>query len=671
MFNFHKPRVYRSADGCCICRAKSSSSRFTTSRKYEKESMQCFNLQEPRNGEICNACVLLVKRYKRLPAGSKRHWGHVVDARAGPGTKSLAKQKKRDNLAEAEGKANGSSSTSAGGNSSFLPEKFAKIFKKNRKGKITSVNPGAGASNATSAVSSTPNRPSSTSPSSEHQASDSNESYDDEQISGLGLGLGSRSSGSGVGAAKAGTVPYQTRKRTAAAALAIPSAVSVEPKRPKITGSKRRRQMAPKKNRRAVDNVPFFEESDLVRLEVCCGVVFQSLALGSCCYIIDPELYKPCEKHQRLRQQQHQLHLQEKEGIQESSHHQGPAPTPTPVQVQVQVQSQQLAKMGPLKKHHLFFKRQSESFPQGDIHRISPIPLSKTEATNEAPPQPQSSSSSSSSSSLTSSSQKQPHSNLSLVLKATATATSPLPVAGSVVSGVPVGVVSVGAASPSSLSSSSNCSTSSSVATKFNDNSSDSGFDEHVLERKSVSPPTQDEWKLRGAAGSGGMQLILASGLPIAGQTQNLVLAGNEFTARIVQQRQQQQQAPPVGGGGGEGAAAAAAGSVAVAGGGTALKINVLAGSQGNSNKMRAIFNSASSSSSIQHENGVTTILPASSLAASNQTAAMNAIAPSTVTITPSSVAKKVAVANPKFILLKPAKIAVVPPPHPPEAKIA
>lgn len=147
------------------------------------------------------------------------------------------------------------------------------------------------------------------------------------------------------------------------------------------------------------------------------------------------------------------------------------------------------------------------------------------------------------------------------------------------------------------------------------------------------------------------MQLILASGLPISGQAQNLVLAGNEFTARIVQQRQ---QAP------GE-----ATGTTT----GTALKINVLGGSQGNSNKMRAIFNSANS---IQHENGVTTILPASSLAASNQTAAMNAIAPSTVTITPSSVGKKVAgLGNPKFILLKPAKITTVPPPPPPEAKIA
>ncbi|XP_026838178.1 uncharacterized protein LOC6551199 isoform X2 [Drosophila erecta] len=602
MFNFHKPRVYRSADGCCICRAKSSSSRFTASRKYEKESMQCFNLHEPRNGEICNACVLLVKRYKRLPIGSKRHWGHVVDARAGPGTKSMAKQKKRDN-AEAEGRA------ANGSGNSFLPEKFAKIFKKNRKGKVTAA---TDASAASSSSSSAVIRPSSTSPTSDHQPSDSNESYDDEQMP--------------------GNAPYQTRKRTAAAALVATPNETEANKRPKLTGSNRRRQLPPKKNRRAVDNVPFFEESDLVRLEVCCGVVFQSRSLGSSCYIIDPELYKPCKKHQRLRhqqmqlQQQHLLEQQQAEAVNAS-----PISNPSPLTTQVQSQG---PKSGPLKKHHLFCKRQSESFPQGDIHSISPIPMSKTE-TNGQPLSPK------------------PHSNLSLILKPTGqTQAQSQPQS-------QAQVVSVGAASPSSLSSLSNCSTSSSVATKFNDNSSDSGFDEHVLERKSVSPPTD----VRGA--TGGMQLILASGLPLAGQPQNLVLAANEFTARIVQQRE-------VGPGAGAPSVAAAP-----------LKINVLGGSQGNCNKMRAIFNSASS---IQHENGVTTIVPASSLAASNQTAAMNAIAPSTVTITPSTVGKKVAVKNPKFILLKPAKFvgpaaasatatatltAEPPVPPPPEAKIA
>lgn len=34
-------------------------------------------LCETRSGEICNACVLLVKRCKKLPVGSKKNWNHV------------------------------------------------------------------------------------------------------------------------------------------------------------------------------------------------------------------------------------------------------------------------------------------------------------------------------------------------------------------------------------------------------------------------------------------------------------------------------------------------------------------------------------------------------------------------------------------------------------------
>ncbi|XP_044268946.1 SIN3-HDAC complex-associated factor [Tribolium madens] len=95
MFSFHRPKVYRSSTGCCICKAKSSSSRFTDSKKYEEDFMKCFKLAEPRQGEICNACVLLVKRWKKLPAGSDRNWKHVVDARAGPGMKSMSKFKSK------------------------------------------------------------------------------------------------------------------------------------------------------------------------------------------------------------------------------------------------------------------------------------------------------------------------------------------------------------------------------------------------------------------------------------------------------------------------------------------------------------------------------------------------------------------------------------------------
>ncbi|KAG7468538.1 hypothetical protein MATL_G00143550 [Megalops atlanticus] len=61
--------------------------------RYEENFRLCFGLAEDRVGDICNACVLLVKRWKKLPLGSKKNWSHVVDARAGPGFK-LTKPKK-------------------------------------------------------------------------------------------------------------------------------------------------------------------------------------------------------------------------------------------------------------------------------------------------------------------------------------------------------------------------------------------------------------------------------------------------------------------------------------------------------------------------------------------------------------------------------------------------
>ncbi|XP_042806891.1 LOW QUALITY PROTEIN: SIN3-HDAC complex-associated factor-like [Panthera leo] len=94
MFGFHKPKMYRSIEGCCICRAKSSSSRFTDSKRYEKDFQSCFGLHETGSGDICNACVLLVKRWTKLPAGSKKNWNHVVGARAGPSLKTTLKPKK-------------------------------------------------------------------------------------------------------------------------------------------------------------------------------------------------------------------------------------------------------------------------------------------------------------------------------------------------------------------------------------------------------------------------------------------------------------------------------------------------------------------------------------------------------------------------------------------------
>ncbi|XP_064794591.1 SIN3-HDAC complex-associated factor-like isoform X1 [Oncorhynchus masou masou] len=94
MFGFHKPKMYRSLDGCCICRAKSSSSRFTDSKRYERDFNSCFGLSEVRFGEICNACVLLVKRWKKLPAGSIKNWNHVVDAKGSGSSWKTVRSKK-------------------------------------------------------------------------------------------------------------------------------------------------------------------------------------------------------------------------------------------------------------------------------------------------------------------------------------------------------------------------------------------------------------------------------------------------------------------------------------------------------------------------------------------------------------------------------------------------
>ena len=53
-------------------------------------------MEDGRNGEICNACVLIVKRWKKLPANTTKDWAHVVDARTGPGIKNVFKQKKKE-----------------------------------------------------------------------------------------------------------------------------------------------------------------------------------------------------------------------------------------------------------------------------------------------------------------------------------------------------------------------------------------------------------------------------------------------------------------------------------------------------------------------------------------------------------------------------------------------
>ncbi|KAH0617046.1 hypothetical protein JD844_028639 [Phrynosoma platyrhinos] len=87
MFGFHKPKMYRSLEGCCICRAKSSSSRFTDSKRYEKDFQNCF-------GETAAVWSSNIGEVE------------VVDARAGPSLKTTLKPKKMKTLPGSRMKSN-------------------------------------------------------------------------------------------------------------------------------------------------------------------------------------------------------------------------------------------------------------------------------------------------------------------------------------------------------------------------------------------------------------------------------------------------------------------------------------------------------------------------------------------------------------------------------------
>ncbi|XP_061386680.1 serine-rich adhesin for platelets [Musca vetustissima] len=788
MFNFHKPRTYRSAEGCCICRAKSSSSRFTDSRKYERDTMQCFDLKYPRTGEICNACVLLVKRYKRLPVGSKRNWSHVVDARAGPGSSKIQTKYKSDrgtSRSSSSHQSSNSSSNSGANSSSYMPEKYSKIFKKTKKIKDSSTHkPRKSSSNGWSlsaaGTHSLPTTPDSL-----------DSDYEDSRLHGSLSGTGGSG---GVGGLLGGTVvQFQTQTR----ASAFRAQVAAEARRRYLKlGSKRRKCLPPRKNRRSnahESTINFFdEEEEWHAKQTCCGVLYECPALGGA-LILDVDNYKPCEKHQNLNvavtaaNEETKDRCTTKPAIQHSipavvqlqtstscssttSLYERPlggvtttaaATTITPVAAATSASSSTPSSLTitktstpVLKKHHLFFKRQSECFPQGDmvtasetnyyntesdynnhnttqqqqqqqqqfsqqqtpnsaclnmpkhslakVTTISPTPLSANYHQQQ-----HAMNSSSSSSTITKTSSSTAHHNFLHKIKTADTGkivkhslekfntavrlktndihdmmkpiiktvdksyilSKPPTMAASINSlhnaGVSVTMASsngggttttyqnlasynsmaqppLTTASMSAASPTSSTSSTSSSSTKFSDNSSDSGFDENMLlERKSASP-LQDDCEKKMLSRHGVQTMFLASGVQIQGQAQNLVLTGNEVAAKILQNRKYTSVSTSATNG-------RLSSSHPTT---TAVKIaQISTGNNGSNNttsssssaaaavaaaqaKMRAIYNS---SNTIQHENGITTIVPASSLAASSQLAAMQNIAQAQaqVTITP------------------------------------
>lgn len=230
-------------------------------------------MEIPRKGEICNACVLLVKRYKRLPPGSDRHWGHVVDARVGPGLKSMTKFKKRKEeqqqqqlqLAQAGNATATDGTTTATTISSVkhsisVPERFCKIFKKNKKKKndlenLRDNSPGSTYSSPCSPMS---------------HASD-----DDK------LNLASDFDKSLIGDLLKASQMTNGR----------------------ISKKYKRKNYLPIKNRSqpsaAASAISYLDETMWRKIKTCCGHVFQNECFGA--LIIDYDLYQPCLEHKKQK----------------------------------------------------------------------------------------------------------------------------------------------------------------------------------------------------------------------------------------------------------------------------------------------------------------------------------------------------------------------------------
>nr|CAD7409547.1 unnamed protein product [Timema cristinae] len=100
MFSFHKPKVYRSPTGCCICRAKSSRWTRHGIGKVELEEVNLHLHGGRVKNHLGKTPLSSPDRDSNLdlPVLSSRaqHDKRVVDARAGPGTKSLTKFKSKN-----------------------------------------------------------------------------------------------------------------------------------------------------------------------------------------------------------------------------------------------------------------------------------------------------------------------------------------------------------------------------------------------------------------------------------------------------------------------------------------------------------------------------------------------------------------------------------------------
>lgn len=252
--------------------------------------------------------MLLVKRFKRLPPGSGRHWGHVVDARTGPGLKSMTKFKKRKEELD-----------SGIVKEPVVADRFNKIFKKTKKKPFKKETSSLGGSSDESPPSPT-----------ESQHSDD---YEDGIFQKKFFSYSTRAQ-----------QQKNLKRQEAAQKLKM-----------------RRKNPHPKKSLRYPAN-HFNLFTDVVshnelwqQKSTCCGAIYECADFQA--VIINVASFKPCRQHQ-------QMSKGATSSSSASSLSSSSASSPTTIQPQ-SLPQQQIAPLQQhtstaIKKHQLFLKRHSE-----------------------------------------------------------------------------------------------------------------------------------------------------------------------------------------------------------------------------------------------------------------------------------------------------------------------
>lgn len=73
--------LYRSIDGCTICRVKSARHAFVDSNKWKKYFMDVFGLSDNRSNDICHLCLKSLNKWRRSGKNAKPDFRQIVDSK--------------------------------------------------------------------------------------------------------------------------------------------------------------------------------------------------------------------------------------------------------------------------------------------------------------------------------------------------------------------------------------------------------------------------------------------------------------------------------------------------------------------------------------------------------------------------------------------------------------